>query len=229
MFTIFKLIGVGSVKGAGFINRSYSTGRLTNAQKDSFSVSPDIYNIIIGNLLGDLHINKQRNNARLMFKQGSINEAYILHLYDLFKDYCGTGPKYRGNPHVRNGNINNSISFNTFSLPCFNYYRDLFYINGVKVIPLNIGELLTPVGLAYWAMDDGCKLKKNFVLCTDSYSFSEVELLIKVLKDNFDLNCTYLIRNENQYRIYIKLESMDKFRSLVTPHFHESMLYKLTT
>jgi hypothetical protein len=33
----------------------------------------------------------------------------------------------------------------------------LFYVDGVKEIPLkkNIGELLTPVGLAYWAMNDG--------------------------------------------------------------------------
>jgi hypothetical protein len=231
MFTVFKLIGAGFVKGAGFINRSYNTKRMTNVERDSFFVSPDIHNILIGSLLGDLHINRQRNsiNSRLMFKQGKINEAYILHLYDLFKYYCGTGPKYSGNPHVKTGNINYSISFNTYSLPCFNNYYDLFYVDRVKRIPLNIGELLTPVGLAYWAMDDGCRLKNNFVLCTDSYSFSEVELLIKVLKDNFDLNCTYLVRNEDQYRIYIKSDSMAKFRSLVTPHFHCSMMYKLTT
>jgi len=230
MFTIYKLFGAGLVKGAGFVNRSYGTKRLTNVERDSFSVSPDIHNILIGSLLGDLHINKQRNsiNSRLMFKQGLLNEKYILHLYDLFRHYCGSDPKYSSNPHVKSGNINKNISFNSYSLPCFNYYHDLFYVDKVKRVPLNIGELLTPVGLAYWAMDDGCKLKNNFVLCTDSYSFSEVELLIKVLKDNFDLNCTYLIRNEDQYRIYIKLDSMGKFRSIVTPHFCQSMMYKLT-
>jgi hypothetical protein len=44
-----------------------------------------------------------------------------------------------------------SIGFRTYSLPCFNYYHSLFYVDGVKEIPLkkNIGELLTPVGLAY--------------------------------------------------------------------------------
>lgn len=231
MFTNYKLFGAGFVKGVGFVNRLYSIKRLTNVQRNSFTVSPDLHNIIIGSILGDLHINKQHNsiNSRLMFKQGLLNEVYILHLYDLFKHYCNSGPNYGASSHVRTGNINNNISFNTLSLPCFNYYHDLFYVDKVKRVPLNIGELLTPVSLAYWAMDDGCKLKKNFVLCTDSYSFSEVELLIKVLKDNFDLNCTYLIRNEDQYRIYIKSDSMDKFRSLVTSHFHESMLYKLTT
>ena len=40
-------------------------------------------------------------------------------------------------------------------------------------------------------MDDGNKSRNNFYLNTDSYTLSEVELLIKVLKSNFDLNCTY--------------------------------------
>jgi len=37
---------------------------------------------------------KPRKNALLMFEQGLMHEAYILHLYDLFKDYCNLGPKY---------------------------------------------------------------------------------------------------------------------------------------
>jgi len=99
----------------------------------------------------------------------------------------------------------------------------------VKSIPLNIGELLTPAGLAYWAMDDGGKYNKNnFILCTNSFTFEEVQLLIKVLKENFDLNCTIHKTNEVQYRIYILKDSMEKFRALVTPHFHESMMYKLS-
>ena len=53
-------------------------------------------------------------------------------------------------------------------------------------------------------------------------------VLIKVLKDKFDLNCSYHVKRIGQYRIYIKIDSMDKFKSLVTPYFHESMKYKLT-
>jgi hypothetical protein len=34
-------------------------------------------------------------------------------------------------------------------LPCFNEFRELFYIAGKKVIPNNIYELLTPKGLAF--------------------------------------------------------------------------------
>lgn len=79
-------------------------------------------------------------------------------------------------------------------------------------------------------MDDGSRISNGFHLCTNSYTLSEVELLIKVLKQNLDLNCTYHIHKQrkDQYRIYIKSDSINKFRSIVSPYFHESMMYKLT-
>lgn len=42
-------------------------------------------------------------------------------------------------------------------LPCFNTFRDMFYIANVKIVPDNIYQLLTPRGLAFWIMDDGSK------------------------------------------------------------------------
>jgi LAGLIDADG DNA endonuclease family len=100
----------------------YSNKRLTNNERSSFSISPYINEVIIGLSLGDLNINRQtnRNYARLSCVQGSINEAYILHLYALFKDYCGTPPKNKTRkPDIRTGKIYNWIRFNTYSLPCF--------------------------------------------------------------------------------------------------------------
>jgi hypothetical protein len=40
-------------------------------------------------------------------------------------------------------------------MPCFNYYHSLFRSSRAKIIPSNINRILTPLGLAYWAMDDG--------------------------------------------------------------------------
>ena len=43
-----------------------------------------------------------------------------------------------------------SVNFQTLSLPCFNYYKETFYDEkGLKIIPLNIIELLTNKSLAY--------------------------------------------------------------------------------
>jgi hypothetical protein len=42
-------------------------------------------------------------------------------------------------------------------LPCFNVFREMFYMSNVKVVPNNIYDLLTPKGLAFWIMDDGSR------------------------------------------------------------------------
>lgn len=165
--------------------------RLTNIERDTFSVTPNFHEVIIGSCLGDLFIRRDKKNARLIFKQGIVHKDYINHLFNLFSTYSNMeAPKHHEYLDKRTSKTYTSVVFNTYSLPCFNYYHDLFYVNGVKRIPDNIGELLTPIGLAYWAMDDGTKRSNQFIFCTDSYTLSEVELLILVLKNNFDLNCT---------------------------------------
>ena len=47
------------------------------------------------------------------------------------------------------------MRFYTYSLPCFNEFIDLFYFEGKKFIPTNIGDLITTKSLAYWLADDG--------------------------------------------------------------------------
>jgi hypothetical protein len=94
-------------------------------------------------------INKN-SNPRLQFKQSTINELYVHHLYSLFKSYCGSKPitlsRFDDRPHKMKEY--SSIKFQTLSLPCFN--RDLFYNSeGVKFIPYNLEQLLTVKGLAY--------------------------------------------------------------------------------
>ena len=51
-------------------------------------------------------------------------------------------------------------------------------------------------------MDDGTKSGSGFTLCTDSYSLTEVELLIKTLKENFNLDST-IQKSKVNHRIYI--------------------------
>src|SRR6266576_598481 len=151
--------------------------------------------ILIGSLLGDLYVNKRSNNAnsRLEFKQSIKNRIYIEHLYSLFQDYCSSRPRIetiilKSQP----GKEYKSIRFNTLTLPCFNYYWYLFSkFDGIKynkIIPTNLSELLTPVGLAYWIMDDGTKMSgsNGLVLCTESFTLEEHYILIEVLKTNFN-------------------------------------------
>jgi hypothetical protein len=102
---------------------------------------------IVGCILGDFNIKKESptKNACLRFAQGSANSEYLMHLYSLFQSHCGTAPKVYTRPTGKA-----YISFQTLCSPMFNEYRDLFYSNGVKIVPPTIGELLTARGLAYF-------------------------------------------------------------------------------
>jgi hypothetical protein len=125
-----------------------------------------------------------------------------------------------------------SLTLRTKNLPLFTEYYNLFYYNGVKVIPDNIGELLTPLGLSHWIMQDGSyhKVSKGVTLCTDAFKKKEILLLISVLKKNFDLISTIQkapSKNLNRFRIYISARSLPVLRKLVQSHFHSTMLYKL--
>ena len=95
-------------------------------------------------------------NPRLVFEQGLVHVDYLFHLYELFKDFCLSAPKMPNRvPHKQTGKVHTSVQFSTMSLPCFNEFYNLFYHEGKKVIPLNIYDLLTPLGLAFLICDDG--------------------------------------------------------------------------
>jgi hypothetical protein len=55
-------------------------------------LTPELREVIVGCAR---HIERRSANGstRLRFKQGAINSGYLLHLYSLFKPYCGYPPK----------------------------------------------------------------------------------------------------------------------------------------
>jgi len=194
-------------------------------------LSDNLHEIIIGSMLGDLTAEKKniKSNTRLHFKQSIINKVYIDHLYELFKEFCGSPPKIMSKFDNRPNKMKEygAIKFVTLSLPCFNLYRELFYNSeGKKIIPSNIAELLTPQGLAYWVMDDAYKFRKGFYISTESFSLSENELLVEILTDKFGLNCS-IHPHTNGHRIYIKGSSRDKLIQLIKPYLLEHFYYKV--
>lgn len=144
---------------------------------------------LIGLLLGDVYgvRDKPTHNARLTFDQSEAEHSeYLLYLFSLFQPFVGTSPNSTaGRPDKRTGKTYNSLYFHTLAFPCFNAFVDLFYPShpagwggtaGIKVVPANIGELLTEVGLAFWIMEDGGCSHGNLFLHTNSYTLEEVQL-----------------------------------------------------
>jgi LAGLIDADG DNA endonuclease family len=200
------------------------------SSKFDLELSLELQEIIVGLMLGDLFAEKRKENSntRLQFKQSIVNKDYIDHLYSIFKEYCGSEPVIMSSFDNRpsKNKIYSSIKFSTFSLPCFNKFRELFYDNlGVKCIPVNLGNILTARSLAYWIMDDGYKTEKGFYICTDSYSLEDHNKLIIIFKNNFDLSCG-VHKHTNGYRLYVHSKSKDKLLQLIKPYLIPHFNYK---
>jgi hypothetical protein len=95
--------------------------RLTKSEREKISLTPELTEILVGLLLGDLAGTKVYVNPLFRFYQGLIHKDYLDHLYELFKIYCLSEPKVYNRPaDSRTGKKYSSVSFNTCSLPCFN-------------------------------------------------------------------------------------------------------------
>jgi len=155
---------------------------------------------------------------------------YLNYLYELFEPFVGTEPKSTSRkPDKRTGLTYDSLIFKTLAFPCFNEYYELFYPNGKKIVPLNISKYLTEVSLAFWIMDDGGKTTYgDLLLHTNGYTFEEVQLLVLVLKEKFNLVCKVSQRKPNQWAILIPKKELCKVRKLVSSYLHSSMEYKIS-
>jgi len=201
------------------------------ASKFDLALKPELVETVVGLMLGDLFAERinPNHNTRLQFKQSIKNEAYIDHLYSLFKEYCNSAPKVTSSVDNRPGKqeFNVSVKFWTQSLPCFNKFREIFYDQtGKKIIPLNLLELLTPRGLAYWAMDDGYKSTKGFYFCTESFTLEENIKLCEILKTKFNLNCG-VHKHTNGHRLYVHSSSKAEFLELIRPYIITHFDYKI--
>ena len=159
-------------------------------------------------------------------QQSLAHSSYLWFLFSILSHYCNKIPRLKSG--IRAGNRFYGLQFHTRSLPCFTELYYIFYVKGVKVIPLNIYELLTPIALAHWIMGDGATKRHGLILCTDSYTISEVVRLMNVLMIKYGLDCTFHFNNSTPYpRIYIKQHSMAKLETIVGPYMHPSFLYKI--
>jgi hypothetical protein len=89
--------------------------------------------------------------------------------------------------------------------------------------------MLDPITLAHWIMGDATMTKDGLLFCTDSFSYQDIVLLINVLILPYNLKCS-IHKSNHQFRIYVFKESIPKLVSIVSivkPHMHFSMLYKI--
>ena len=218
-----------------FYSKIPETSKYTKQYKKEYELTQEQKESIIGIMLADGFLEKGKStyNTRLRIDHTYPDQkSYVFSLYTLFGDLIDMEPVIVvRKADSRTGKIYKSIYIRTLKFPCLNEYHSLFYKEQKKVIPLNIQDLLTARGLAHLIMGDGFLYQGIVMLCTESFTKEEQELLINALHENFGIKATLNKRINSSgvqsYRIRISKKSMDKLTVLVKPYFIPEMLYKL--
>ncbi len=173
--------------------------------------------VIVGSLLGDGSMRCKRN-ALLEVNHCLKQRVYVDWKWTIFKNLVKTPPK------VRNGNgCRKAYRFTTLSLPQLTPFYAAFYAAGRKAIP----DLeLTPLALAVWFMDDGCKSRSTVYLNTQQFDEGGQTRLLTMLARQCGVNGS-LNRDKTYRRIRIAVHSMERFRALIEPYLLPEMRYKL--
>jgi hypothetical protein len=99
----------------------------------------------------------------------------------------------------------------------------------VKIVPVDIKELMSPVVLAHIIMGDGnIKLHDEIIrIYTNSFSKEEVELLASSITVKLNILTKVIHDRNNQYIITISKSQLSEVRKFILPYMHPSMYYKL--
>jgi hypothetical protein len=194
--------------------------------------SSNIISIIIGSLLGYGQVDKLKNSSgtQITFFQEAMHVSYLLWLHNqlAYAGYCSTTIPKIGKRLGKKGKLFKTIRFSTFAYTSFDWIYDLWYKEGVKLVPHSIGDYLTPLALAIWIMDSGVKGSGGLILKTNCSSYSDCLLLVQVLYKNFGIKTSiHSTGASSQYMIYIWKESTTALRNIVSPHIIKEMKYKL--
>jgi hypothetical protein len=191
----------------------------------------EILSILVGSMLGDGSMERDGNGSRFCFYQEKSHGEYLLWLHCSLSNlgYCKTNIPQIMTRKGFNGGIRYIYRFRTFTYSSFNVFYEEFHKKDKKIVPLFIENYFTPLALAVWIMDDGCKIKdRGLKFSTNSFSLKEVKFLAELLENKFELKTSiHKTGAINQYNIYIHKSSMPKLIEIVEPYIHPTMLYKI--
>ena len=189
----------------------------------------DVYSVLVGSILGDCLADRSLSGGvRFIYKQSVIHQDYLFWLFDFFRTrgYCSNNLPVKFT--IKLGDkLQDCYRFNTYAFSSLlDLYKSFYNSNKKKVIPNNIEELLTPLALAIWIMDVGTFKSPGLRIASNCFTKQEVELLVKALENKFNIKSS-LHKNNANYQLYIKSESMPLLKKLVLPYVVPSMRYKL--
>ena len=188
------------------------------------NLSPEAHSIVVGTLLGDAYLS---SNGTLQIEHSLEQASYVRWKYEKLAEIRGKGPTMVERFDPRTNRIYRSLRFYTKAE--LKSFRSVFYRDRRKVVPMHVGDLLDPIALSVWFMDDGgrgARTPRGLVFNTSCYSEAEQILLQSALKERFGLMVS-IHQVGKGFQLYVRSASFERFVSLVAPHVVPQMRYKL--
>ena len=183
--------------------------------KANLKLSETQKSILFGTLLGDGHLETQDNGKtyRLKIEHSTKQNDYTDWLHNQLKEWI------RGGVYKKNKKNREYVGFTTYSHKEFRAYAELFYDNfGKKRIPKIFRELIDPLSLAIWFMDDG-SLKslrhRTYIIHSLGFQRKDLELVQDSLLKKFNIESSLHKQKGKYLRIYILSKSAEMFENLI--------------
>jgi len=192
------------------------------------SLLPSELEVILGGLLGDSCIRK--NTYSIEFSHSNRQYEYLMWKHDLLNRIStNTWETIVQDKYIR-------FSFSTKQ----QYKNDMKSIyllicdkTGNKKITRKWLNLLTPLSLAIWWMDDGClsvhKRNRYGKLCTHCFSYEEHLIIQQYFKVIWDIKIDIKLEKRKYYFCRLNVENLKKLFSIIYKYILEVplMIYKI--
>lgn len=204
------------------------------------SLSQNELSVIMGGLLGDSSYSKKDNY--IIFSHSIRQKEYIEWKHNILNNISNPLHIRRvGISMITNEdllNINFCTKKNKELNIDYKYIRNIiFNENGIKTVNRKWLNMLTPLSITIWWLDDGClsiyKGKNGAIsrygkLCTHNFSLKEQYIIKKYFKSVWDIEVK-ITPEKNKYFLRFTVPNLKKLFSIIYKYVIEipSMIYKI--
>lgn len=181
--------------------------------------------LLFGSLLGDCTANTSNHITARFGEHHSLKQKeYLEWKAEIYGDFISGF--FVSNKESKEGGIYKGFSIRSVQHRLFYDYYKMFY-SDKKRLPKEFEELIDPLSLAVWYMDDGF-IHAKYCIAT-SFCQDDVDEIIRVLKDKFGLEIDDKINQQGDYlpAHILHFKDSDKFFNIIKEHIPYCMRYKI--
>lgn len=183
------------------------------------------HSLLVGSILGDCSVSRSSNGYCRFSEHHSLRQKPYLDwkasIYGKFIKNIIPSDK-----RSVEGGVFKGFRMYSCSHKIFSEYYEMFY-DDKKRLPKNFDELIDPFSLMVWYLDDG-SVRNDYSIAT-TFEQSDIDVIIKVLKDKFGLEVVDKPRKQgDNLEIHIlHFKDSDAFFNLIKDFFPSCMRYKV--